>query len=455
MAPRDKPLPPGPRGLPLIGSALETRRDILGLLQRGMLEYGDTVRFRFGPWDFVTLHRPEDIRAVLLERHADFRKSPSYEGLKLILGTGLLTSEGEFWQRQRKLATPAFHHKRLVGFAETMTRCTSELGEVWAAREHAGDATIDVFEQMTALTFRIVGLTLFSTELSDHAGAMGPALAVAVEHANYLATSLMLAAPPWLPTRRNRRFRAAVQVIDDLVLGIIAERRRSGEHHPDLLGMLMAATVEGDPSAGMSDAELRDEVATLVLAGHETTANALTWTLVLLAQHPEIDARVHEEIERVCGSAPPSFEQLAALPYVGQVIDESMRLYPPAWMFERQAIADVELGDYAIPRGTLVAISPWTLHRHPGHWPRPLHFDPDRFDEAAKAARPRYTYLPFGGGPRQCIGTNFALIEAKLVLATLLQRFRLELLPGQDLRPDPAVTLRPRQGLQMRLHPRA
>lgn len=447
-------MPPGPRGIPLIGSALEIRRDILGLLHRGMLDHGDTVRFRFGPWDFVTIHRPEDIRAVLLERHAEFRKSPSYDGLKLILGTGLLTSEGEFWQRQRKLATPAFHHKRLVGFAETMTRCASELADTWAGREHA-EAPVDVFEQMTALTFRIVGLTLFSTELSDHAGAMGPALAVATEHANYLATSLMLAPPPWLPTPRNLRFRRAIEVIDEVVLGIIAERRRSGHDHPDLLGMLMAATVEGDPKAGMTDLELRDEIATLVLAGHETTANALTWTFLLLAQHPEIDARVHEELQRVCGDAPPTFEQLASLTYVGQVLDEAMRLYPPAWVFERQALADLELGAYAIPRGTLVAISPWTLHRHPGYWPRPERFDPDRFSDAAKAARPRYTYLPFGGGQRQCIGTNFALIEAKLVLACLLQRFRLELLPNQDLRPDPAVTLRPRQGLQMRLHPRA
>lgn len=438
----------------MIGSLPEMRRDILGLFQRGMLEHGDTVRFRFGPFDFVNIHRPEDIRALLLERHAEFCKSPSYEGLKLILGTGLLTSEGEFWQRQRKLATPAFHHKRLVGFAETMTRCASELADTWDRRA-PNDEPLDVFEAMTALTLRIVGLTLFSTELSDHAGAMGPALAVATEHANYLATSLMLAPPAWVPTPRNLRFRRAVEVIDDLVLGIITDRRRSNVEHSDLLGMLMAATVDGDPSVGMSDLELRDEVATLVLAGHETTANSLTWTFVLLAQHPDIEARLHDEIQRVCGSSPPTFEQLASLTYVGQVVDEAMRLYPPAWVFERQALHDLELGDYAMPRGTIVAVSPWTLHRHPGHWPRPGRFDPERFTEAAKAARPRYTYLPFGGGPRQCIGTNFALIEIKLVLATLLARFRLELLPGQDLRPDPAVTLRPRQGLQMRLHPRA
>ncbi len=451
---RSKPLPPGPSGLPLLGSVFEVKHDVLRLLLHGMLDHGDTVRFRFGPWDFVTLHRPEDIRAVLLERHAEFHKSPSYEGLRLVLGNGLLTSEGEFWQRQRKLATPAFHHRRLVEFAATMTRCTSELADAWAPRVRSGDATLDVFEHMTALTFRIVGLTLFSTELSEHAGAMGPALATVVEHANHLATSLMLAPPPWVPTPRNLRFRRAIAVIDELVLGIIAQRRASGVEQPDLLGMLMAASGEDDPSARMSDAELRDEVATLVLAGHETTANALTWTLLLLSQHPDIDARVHDELERVCAGQPPTFEQLAALPYLAQVLDESMRLYPPAWMFERIALNELELGDYAIPKGTLVAISPYTLHRHPGHWPRPTRFDPERFSDAAQAARPRYTYLPFGGGPRQCIGTNFALIEAKLVLATLLQRYRFELLPGQDLRPDPAITLRPRAGLRMRVHAR-
>jgi cytochrome P450 len=283
---------------------------------------------------------------------------------------------------------------------------------------------------------------------------MGPALATVLEHANHLAVSMLLAAPAWLPTRRNVRFAAAMKVVDDVVLGIIAERRRSREDTGDLLSMLIAATDETG-QIHMSDRELRDEVATLVLAGHETTAQALTWTFMLLSRHPEIERRVVDEIREVCGDRRPSMHDLPALELVGRVIDESMRLYPPAWLFERQALVDLELDGYFIPAGTLIAISPWTLHRHPDHWHNPEGFDPDRFLPEQVAARPRYTYLPFGGGPRQCIGVNFALYEAKLVLATLLQRYSAELVPGQDLRIDAAVTLRPAHGMKMWLRARA
>lgn len=453
-------LPPGPTGVPLLGSFFDVHRDVLELFERGLREHGDTVRYRFGPFDFVVVHRPEDIRAVLLERADDFRKSPSYAGLEMVVGKGLLISEGEFWKRQRRLMTPAFHHKRLVDFGATMVRCASELADDWdrvsapSRRSDADNATvIDLHEHMLGLTLRIVGLTLFSTELSAQAGSMGPALAIALEHANFIATSMLLAPPPWVPTPRNRRFQAAMRVVDDLVLGIIAQRRKTGEDPGDLLGMLMAATDEGG-GVGMTDRELRDEVATLVLAGHETTAQALTWTFMLLSRHPEIERRAVAEIREVCGDAPPTFEHLRALDYTGRVIDEALRLYPPAWLFERQAIVDVELGGYTVPANTMVAVVPWTLHRHPGHWPNPEGFDPDRFLPEAAAARPRYTYLPFGGGPRQCIGVNFALYEAKLVLATLLQRYSLELIPGQDLSCDAAVTLRPAHGMKVRLRRR-
>jgi cytochrome P450 len=405
----------------------------------------------------VVVHRPEDVRQVLLERAEDFRKSPSYEGLKLVLGNGLLTSEGEFWKRQRKFATPAFHHKRLVGFCDTMVRCTSEMLDDWDAELVAAPGQrrpeLDLHEAMMALTLRVVGLTLFSTDLSDKAGAMGPALATMVEHANYIAVSMLLAPPAWVPTTRNRRFKRALAIIDELVLGIIAERRRTGEDAGDLLSMLMAATDE-NTGERMSDQELRDEVATLVLAGHETTAQALTWTFKLLSEHPEAQRRVVEEVREVCGDRLPSFEDLKALEYTGRVIDESLRLYPPAWLVERQALVDMEIGEYFIPKGTLIAVAQWTLHRHPDYWDNPEGFDPDRFTPERSASRPRYAYLPFGGGPRQCIGTNFALYEAKLILATILQRYTLDLVPGQDMRPDAAVTLRPRHGMKMWPHRR-
>jgi cytochrome P450 len=452
----DSRLPPGPRGLPLLGSAVEMLDDILTMFSRGLLEYGDTVRYRFGPFEFVMIHRPEDVRAVLLDRADEYRKSPSYDGLRLVIGNGLLTSEGEFWKRQRKLMAPAFHHKRLLDFCDVMVRCASECADGWdrQVREHGGAPIVDVHEQMLALTFRIVGLTLFSTELGQKAGDMGPALATVLEHANYVVMTMFLNPPEWVPTRRNLGFRRALAIVDDVVLGIIAERRRTGEDPGDLLGMLMAATDESG-GGGMSDRELRDEVATLVLAGHETTAQTLTWTLMLLSQHPDIERRLVAEIEQVCGDRPPNFDDLEALAYTGRVIDESMRLYPPAWLFERKAQVEVELGGYRIPAQSMIAIAPWTLHRHPEYWPNPEGFDPDRFLPERVAERPRYTYLPFGGGPRQCIGINFALYEAKLVLATLLQRYSLALVPGQNLHPDASVTLRPAKGLKMWLRPRS
>ncbi|NVB37118.1 cytochrome P450 [Pseudenhygromyxa sp. WMMC2535] len=454
-------LPPRHPGLPLVGSILDIHDDALAMFERGLLEQGDTVRYRLGPFELVAIHRPEDIRTVLLERAGDMARSPNYEGLRLVLGQGLLTSDGEFWKRQRKLATPAFHHKRLLELCDTMVRCTVDLGEGWSTRlsTSAGrgpaDATVDVHAAMMALTFRIVGLTLFSTELSHDAGDAGPALTTVLEHANFTIASMQLAPPPWVPTPRNRRFNAAKRVLDDVVERIIRERRALADHDEaalpnDLLSMLMRATDETGRER-MSDVELRDEIMTLVLAGHETTAQALSWTLMLLSQHPAVERALVDEVREVCGDRPPTMADLDALAYTGRVIDESMRLYPPAWIFERLTKVDLELGGYFIPAETMIAIVPWTLHRHPRLWDNPEGFDPDRFTEARSQGRPRYAYLPFGGGPRQCIGLNFARYEAKLVLATLIQRFRFELLPGQDLRPEPSVTLRPRHGLKMRL----
>jgi cytochrome P450 len=310
---------------------------------------------------------------------------------------------------------------------------------------------IDLHAEMMALTLRIVGRALFGIDLAGEAKAIGDAVSVGIQHANDYAESIVRV-PPWVPTLANVRFKRAVRVLDRMVLGIIEERRKKGDAHAerdDLLGMLMAA--RDDENRGMTDQQLRDEIMTLVLAGHETTANALSWTFALLSRHADADRRVHDEV-RVLGT--PRFDDLPRLPYVAKVVQESLRLYPPVWVFEREALAADVIGGYAIPKGTVVAVSPWALHRNPAHWSNPEGFDPERFDPGASEARAKCAYLPFATGPRQCIGDAFAKMEAHIVVAAVARKFRLELLPGVLPEPDPKVTLRPRGGLPMRCVPR-
>jgi cytochrome P450 len=440
-------LPPGPRGLPLIGSFVDAHRDILGLLERSVRDFGPTVRIRFGPFDVALIQRPEDIRHVLVQNHENYQKSPTYAVLRMVLGNGLLTSEGAFWRRQRKLAQPAFHHQRLVGFADTMARLADDCAHTW---ERADE--VDVHQEMMRLTLRIVGHTLLSTELADDAGRLGAALGEVLAYAQNFEALLFL--PSWVPTVGRRRARRAIAELDAIVLRLIADRRSRGEPGDDLLGMLLEATDDaGRP--GMTDQQLRDELMTLILAGHETTANALSWTFYLLSRHPEVEARLVRELREVIGTGPARFGDLDRLVYTECVIREAMRLYPPAWMIERQAIARDRVGGYDLPAGWLVAVAPWTLHRDPDLYPEPEAFRPERFAPEAAASRSRYAYLPFGAGPRTCIGNAFAVMEAKLVLATLASRFRLTRVSSAPVEPDPGVTLRPRGDLRMRVTARA
>jgi len=440
-------MPPGPRGVPLLGNVLEVWRDPLGFMVRGAREHGDIVQFRFGHYRYVLLNEPEAIKHVLIDNAKGYLKSRNYDALRLVLGNGLVTSEGEFWRRQRKLAQPGFHRQRLASFATTMAACTEDL----VARLQVSERPLDLHAEMMALTLRIVGKTLFSTDLSGEAAAIGEAITVGLKHANDFAESV-IRVPPWIPTPSNLRFKQAIRVLDEMVLKIIDERRKSGEDGDDLLGMLMAA--RDDDSKGMTDRQLRDEVMTLVLAGHETTASALAWTFDLLSRHPDVDRRVANEA-RALGDRPITIEDLPRLPYTSWVIQESMRLYPPVWVFERQAIADDVVGGFAIPKGTIVAVCPWALHRNARYWENPEGFDPERFRPEEVDKRPRCAYLPFAVGPRQCIGNAFALMEAQIVLATITRKWRLSLIPGGNAVADPKVTLRPRDGLPMTLTPRA
>ncbi len=439
---------PTPKGAPLLGNLLEAWRDPLTLFLRARRELGDVVLFEFGPQKYFLVNDLAAVKHVLVDNHKNYVKSRSYRGLKLVLGAGLLTSEGDFWKRQRRLVQPAFHRDRLAGFAQTMVQSTKDMIDRWETFPEG--QPFDVHAEMMRLTFRLVGQTLFSTEVDGDAREIGQALSIALHFANEYAESL-ITPPVWLPTPKNLGFKRAIATLDRMVQRIIDERRKR-DVGQDLLSMLMAVKDE-DTGETMSDRQLRDEVMTLVLAGHETTANALSWTFYLLSRHPDVERRLACEIARVLGGRAPSLADLPRLPLCANVIHEAMRLYPPAWTFERQALGADELVGYAIPTGAIVAISPFTLHRHPAHWDNPEGFDPDRFTPERAEGRPRHAYLPFGGGPRVCIGNSFALMEAQLIVASVVQRQRLSLVPGHPIELEPVVTLRPRHGIVVTTQP--
>jgi cytochrome P450 len=441
---------PGPRGIPWLGSALPGWKDPIGLFMQSHQTYGDVVRFKFGPYEYYLVNDPDVIRHVLVDGAKTYTKSRNYVGLKLVLGDGLLTSEGDFWRRQRKLAQPAFHRESMEGFARQMSYSTRAMLERWSAEDAAGKSegqTFCVLSEMMRLTFRIVGLTLFSTDVDAEAQEVGQAMTVAMHHANDWAEALWNF-PAWVPTPKNLRFKSAMKTLDSVVYRIIESRRAEAGQQKDLLGMLMAA-VDESGEGGMSDKQLRDEVITLVLAGHETTANLLAWTFYLLSSRPEIMARVRDEARTVLGDRDPTLADVPALSYTKMVLEEVLRLYPPAWAFERQSTTTDKLGAFDIAEGSIVGVSPYVLHRHPKFWDKPEEFDPLRFLPEKAATRSRYSYLPFGGGPRMCIGNAFAMMEAQIILAMIARDYSLTVDPHHPVELEPRITLRPRHGIKV------
>jgi cytochrome P450 len=458
-----RPIPAHP-GVPLFGNYLQAFGDPLEMLFAGARR-GDYARYRFGPMTYILVNDPEGVQHVLVKNAANYVKSTTYDGVRHVVGAGLLTSEGETWRRNRKLVQPAFHGTRHLAFAEAFARGTDAAVDRWLG-EHADGARLDAHAEMMRLTLGLVGKTLFGVDLDADAARIGHALDVAIRWAQDHIQSVVRL-PPRVPTPSNVRFRRALATLDETALRIIAERRREvrprGENGAtdgaaghattrDPLGELIAA--HDDAGKKLTDRELRDEVLTLVLAGHETTANNLTWTLMLLSQHPDVERRVFEEVQRVVGDGPVRFEHLPALQYTERVLSESLRLLPPAWMLERDALADDVVCGWQVPKGATVAVCAYLLHRHRRYWDNPEGFDPDRWLPERSAGRPRGAYLPFGDGPRVCIGKSFALIEAKVCLAAMVRRVRLELEPGVRIEPEPGVTLRPRGGMPMRLRRR-
>jgi cytochrome P450 len=455
---------PGPTGYPLVGIIPKMWGQPLEFLLNAAREYGDVVQLDMGGETFYLINNPDYIQHVLQNNYQNYRKG--YEVIEPLLGKGLVSSDGAHWQRQRRLMQPAFHRQQLEGFASTITTATADLLASWTGYADQGEA-LDVAAEMTGLTLRVILETMFSTDIHAEREAASAAFEVALRQFN----SRLMIPFEWLdrlPTPQNRRFRQALATLDRIVYGIIAERRR--RHHRnshvtadldagnvgagDLLSMLLAARDE-ETGTGMSDREIRDEVMTIFLAGHETTANALAWVWYLLSKYPYADRRVENELHAVLRGRTPTFTDLSEFTYTRMVIDEALRLYPPAWMFAREAIDDDQLGRYRIPAGAKIMISPFITHRHASYWANPEGFDPDRFSRERSTERPRYAYFPFGGGPRRCIGEGFALMEAQLVVGMVAQAYRLDLVPGRRVEPETVATLRPRDGVWVTLHPRA
>lgn len=442
--------PPGPVNLPL--ASVWRQRNLLPFLQHVAARYGDVSHFRVGRQHYYLVNDPELVRGVLVTDAANFTKGPALRAAKITLGEGLLTSEGDLHRRQRRLIGPVFHPKQVATYGEQMVSYAQRMADDWR-----DGRVFDVHEQMTALTLEVVTKVLFGGEISGEVDRVGEAMRVMVvmfdRARNPLAPVLNR-----LPLPSNFRFLRALREVESTLQGFIDRRRAEGGDRPDLLSLLLKARdTEGD-AGGMSDQQLRDEAVTLFAAGHETTANALVWTWYLLAQNPQAERRLHEELDDVLGGGRvPTVEDLDRLAYTRCVLAESMRLYPPAWVIARQAKERYELAGYAVPAGSVLLMSQFLLHRDARYWEDPLRFEPGRFAEGARAAsgRPKYAYFPFGGGPRSCVGEPFAWVEATLLLATLARRWRLELAePGRPVELHPTITLRPRGALRMRVRGR-
>jgi cytochrome P450 len=438
-------LPPGPVDRSWAGFYREYTHDPPAYLARVQREYGDIVTLRAYKYRVFFLSHPDYIEEVLVTQARKFAKGRILKANKRLFGNGLLTSEGDFWLRQRRLAQPAFHRGRVASYGKTMVSFAEALLTEWRHGE-----TRDIHAEMMRLTLQIVAKTLFDAEVDRDARDVGKALE-AITELNSDFRKLVLT-PPCLPTRRNLRAMLATRRLNKIIYRIIGERRASGRDTGDLLSMLLAA--QDEDGSRMNDRQLRDEAITIFLAGHETTAIALSWTWWLLAQNPQVEAKLHAELDSVLAGRSPQMEDLPRLPYAEKVITESLRLYPPAWGMPRLAIEDVQIGEYTIPKGCGVSMSQWVVQRDARWFEEPLAFRPDRWDGDLQKRLPRFAYFPFGGGPRQCIGNAFALMEATLLLATIAQQFRFRLVPDHPVMPLASITLRPKHGIRATLEAR-
>lgn len=447
------PVPtPGPTGRALLNFLRTLQRSPLEALSQTAEEYGDAAHFQVGWLHAYLLNHPDHIQHVLQLNNRNYSKDTfQYNLLSAVTGKGLLTSDGKFWLRQRRLIQPAFHRSRLQALGPMITQATQKMLADWEVLS-ADSTPIDVDAEMMQLTLEIVGKALFSADLSGTADRLTGAVLTALDHIIDQARN-PIRLPSWIPTPRQRAFQEALNALDAAVYALIRERRSTSatekpEEEFDLLDMLLLAQDE-QSGESMTDRQLRDEVITLIIAGHETVASALTWTWYLLAKNPEIYRNLIEHVTGVLGSKSPAIADLPDLSFVRMVFEEALRLYPPAWIITRKALEADRLNGLQISPGALMVISPYTIHRRPEYWIQPERFDPTRFEADTAAQRPRYAYIPFGGGPRLCIGDGFAYLEAQLIIACIAQKFQLELTSPENVEPEPLVTLRPSKKLLM------
>jgi cytochrome P450 len=448
--------PPGPKANnPLLG-LLAYRRGRLGFLQNMAQRYGDISYFAIGSQQAYLLNHPDFIKEVLVNNSQNFIKGSALQRSKRLLGKGLLTSEGEAHRLQRRLAQPAFHRSRIEAYAKVMTEYTTRSTTGWRAGQ-----TLDLAEEMMALTLAIVGKTLFDADLESEASEVGEAITAMLQATDTSSvSSIVIDLLKKLPGARKRsgakaqaRFASAKAKLDELIYRLIAERRLSGDRG-DLLSMLLLAQDEDD-GAQMSDLQLRDEAMTIFMTGHETTAVTLAWTFYLLSKNPDCEAKLHAEVDQVLGGRVPTMMDLARLPYAEMVLCEAMRLYPPAWALQRTAVNDSAIGGYIIPKGSQVLMSQYVMHHDARYFPDPERFDPERWTKAARDSRPQFSYFPFGGGVRRCIGDAFAMMEATLLLTQLAGAWQMKHEPSHKVALQPVMSLRPKHGMRMILQSRA
>jgi cytochrome P450 len=438
-------VPPGPPGHWLAGHLAEMRRDLLGLYTRCAREYGDVFSLRFGLRRVTFLCHPDLIEEVLVTHARNFTKHYALRMNRRLLGNGLLTSEGDFWLRQRRLIQPSFNRDRVLRYGATIVQYAEQATEHWRDGEQR-----DLLRDMTQLTLAIITRSLFGADVTGKEREVGEALTGAMgTFSNRFFRVFRI--PEWLPTPGNLRIRRSVERLDRILYELIEQRRTDASEPDNLLAILLRARHEDD-GTHMTDRQLRDEAMTLFLAGHDTTALALTWTWYLLAQHPEVMDRLQKELDEVLAGRPPTADDLPRLRYTEMVVLESMRLYPPAYAIGRQAIQACTLGGFDVPAGGTVLMSQYVMHRHPRYFDEPDRFLPERWADGLARRLPKYVYFPFGGGPRICVGNIFAMVEATLVLASLARRFRCSLTPGTTVRPRPQMTLRPDPGISVVWH---